>query len=362
MKNKIAISVNEETYRKLKLLSVENRIEMSDIVRVLINSSSIKVSDVRSKGHVVKDVHNGISSKKMIIVNLDSDTTNKLIKMKLKNNASYPEIIRCLIKGADFSKLNFVEDNNSERNVTVFLDDSSYRKIKDFGTMNFISLHEIVEVLIKSSDIKVKNIEDVSELYKRSKSRICKHSVAFYLSEELYIKMRRMRIKNGATNSKIIRNLVKNGDLDKLKFKSKSSNYIRKERDIATRKRVSIQLYNNTYRKIKTFGAKNNISIAEIMRVLVENSSINVNVRTKSQVIIDSSRKNIKLINVVIYPDKKLLQKINLMIVKNNSTASEILRVLIDNADFKKMKFRTINEVYSIAHTLRAERMKKLKK
>jgi hypothetical protein len=240
MKKILTVRLNTETYNKLKLFSVEKCIDMSDIVRVLIDNSDMKVDNVRDIGNILMDVHKGIASRTRADVVMDTDMVNKLEKMKIVNNAPYSEIIRCLIKEADFNKFNFVEKDNSERTVEAWLDDNDYKRLKEFSIINFVTFHEIIEVLIKSSDIKVKNIRSMSELYKKAKVRAYSHCVPFYSSEELYIKLRKMRIENGATNCEIIRTLVKNCDLSKFKFKLKSHCYVKKEKAIVTERKSLI--------------------------------------------------------------------------------------------------------------------------
>jgi len=75
---------------------------------VLIEKTKIKVDNVRSAGAVVQNGRSGkkVNSKPLFIY-LTNETIYKLNKMKLENNASHSEIIRCLINNADFSKLKF---------------------------------------------------------------------------------------------------------------------------------------------------------------------------------------------------------------------------------------------------------------
>lgn len=114
---------------------------------------------------------------------------------------------------------------------------------------------------------------------------------------------------------------------------------------------IQIALPDSCYRKIKEFSEKNFVSYSEIFTVLLENCGSDISTRDKSTALKDSRRdreidsKNVNIIQISL--SKELKKKMDEIRLKNKTTNPEIARTLIGNADFDRLKFRTIGEVYS---------------
>ena len=103
----LGILLDSNTYKKIKEFSKLNNISLSEIIRVLLNKSSIKI-DVREVGAVIKDAkEKGKVNKSKILVTITEELIQKIRNMSLKNNASYSEIVRHLISKADFNNISF---------------------------------------------------------------------------------------------------------------------------------------------------------------------------------------------------------------------------------------------------------------
>ena len=110
MKENLIISVRLDapTHKKLKEFAIINHISLSEIFKVLIEKSNIKLKNVRLNGNVIWEARlKGKVNKSQVRVNATEDTISKLNKLRIENNASCSEIIRCLINEADFSKYKF---------------------------------------------------------------------------------------------------------------------------------------------------------------------------------------------------------------------------------------------------------------
>ena len=100
----IRVRLDDKSYKKLKEFSVMNTISQSEIVRVLLKKTNIKI-DVRNRRAVILDAFNhGQKNARLVQFYVPEQLFMKLKKMNLENEASYSEIIRQLINIADLSK------------------------------------------------------------------------------------------------------------------------------------------------------------------------------------------------------------------------------------------------------------------
>ena len=124
--------------------------------------------------------------------------------------------------------------------------------------------------------------------------------------------------------------------------------------------RLGIRLDRQTYVKIKDFSKRNNISLSEIIRVLVENSPLEIKTRNNKKIQRDAKEKN--LVNTtasMILVTKKVKDKLTNMCSKNEASYSEVVRTLINKTRFKPSDFKTINEIQSTSAKHRAKRKRK---
>lgn len=134
---------------------------------------------------------------------------------------------------------------------------------------------------------------------------------------------------------------------------------------MSSRKTITVALSTKHYRKVQEFSIKNFVSVSEIFRVLFTNTKIKINIKDKKTVIAESRQeKNIANKNtnsVLLVLNAEIIDKINEMRFENNTTISEIAKHLVENADFSKLKFKTIGEINSEAR-LKVLNKKKMKK
>jgi len=360
MDYKTMIRLDTEAFDKLRQFRLENHVKMSDIIQSLVNVSNTELKGVRSLKNILSDAqHDMTAGRNKIVLRFNKTITDKLNSIKLENNSSLSEIVRCLIKQTDFSKLQF-EDKCIPGKMSVRLDSDVYRKLKEFSVKNFISQTEIVSTLIKTSSIKISPVEGVSSDKKVSGNK--RGLIQIYLDEESFSKLKKMRVENSMSNSKIISNLIKMAILEVYHFKSKAMMYKKGNYEI---KYTSVGLNNDIYSKIREYSNKNKVSMSKILRVLVGRSDVLLKTNPKKYVRLYSKKnKNTVHASVLFYLNQKLLDKLALMRLKNDASFSEIINILVDEADFKKMKFRTIKEVHKSGHTLKkwGEKWNKIKK
>lgn len=290
---------DEKTNRKLKDFCLKNNVSQSEVLRVLVERSPIKI-DVKSKSEISRAARKGLINNMSTRFFLIKKTLDKLEKMCKKNNASYSEVTRRLVDFADLENIPFktsVEKRAEAKgkiltDIYVYrrlaygikldttLDETTNGKIRDFALANSTTPSEILRVLVERSPIKidVKNRGEISkETYNGNPHNIANH---FYLPEELIKKIEKMRIENRTSYSEIVRRIIETADFKKIKFrtineifpillKSKS----KKKSQKAKKKLVRINafLHNTTHKKLKNFVTKNNLSISEVLKVLADN-------------------------------------------------------------------------------------------
>ena len=171
-KNRLGIRLDTATTKKLKEFAILNRISQSEIIRVLIEKSKIKVDNVRTAVSVIQNGRYDKVNRNLSLLYLNDEMIYKINEMKLENNASHSEIVRCLINNADLSNLKFksrgeviqkAKENTSKNEMSCSLFNDKYWK----------------EVLLKSSvseqDVKLRkkvyanlfnNYAELKEKYK----------------------------------------------------------------------------------------------------------------------------------------------------------------------------------------------------
>jgi hypothetical protein len=95
--------------------------------------------------------------------------------------------------------------------------------------------------------------------------------------------------------------------------------------------------------KLRDFTNTNEFTPSEIIRVIVENAKLDINIKDwESSSKKQSAPKNIE---VRISMSDTTLDKIKILCEKNKITRSDILRILLEKADLSKMKFQTYREM-----------------
>jgi len=106
----IKVGLNDKVFKKLDNFIIENFVSASEVIRVLIQSASMKL-DVKSRSilwHESRQNKNESSkNKNLTTFYLNNELIKKLNKLKSENKTSYTEIIKHLIETANFNKLNF---------------------------------------------------------------------------------------------------------------------------------------------------------------------------------------------------------------------------------------------------------------
>ena len=111
--------------------------------------------------------------------------------------------------------------------LNIRLDAVINKKLKVFAVMNDVSYSEIVRVLLLKSKLKIKTRDKKTVIIDGQQTEN-KNVVrcGLYLNDDEVMKLKKMHIENNASYSEIIRQLIANTDLDKLKFKTKGENIL----------------------------------------------------------------------------------------------------------------------------------------
>jgi hypothetical protein len=252
------------------------------------------------------------------------------------------------------------------RTITVRLDNTNFKKLKEFSVMNYISASEIFRVLIEKSKIKLDNARDrytVSNNAIKNKESTNKNNVILYLNKELINKLVDMKLENNISYSEIARCLIRDADFSKMKFRTIDELNRNKRPKDKEKFNIYLRLDVPTHKRLKEFSLKNYVAFSEIARVLIENSDVKINVKDMGTVIRDGSQKGKTHKNIiVVYLNKELYEKLNKMKIENHASHSEIIRYLFENADFSKMKFKTKDKTYSASRQKVLKRKSEAKK
>ena len=108
--------------------------------------------------------------------------------------------------------------------------------------------------------------------------------------------------------------------------------------------RFGVMLDEKNANKIKDFSFYNSVTQSELVRVLVENAKLEINVKSAGELIKEGWAGNRKRTRKVFLITKEVRDKLIKLKGKNRASYAEIMRQLIENADFNKLKFNTISE------------------
>ena len=140
-----------------------------------------------------------------------------------------------MVRNTGFSKIKFRTINEvcsikskhrGKDTVSIGLDIPTHKKLKGFSIKNFFAYSEITRVLIENFYIKM-NVRDRGTVQREGLKvgKINKNIIEVCLNKNLEEKLNKMRIENSTTSSEIVRHLINNTDLSKLKFKTKGEVY-----------------------------------------------------------------------------------------------------------------------------------------
>jgi hypothetical protein len=335
------ISLNEPAYKKISEFAVPRGISKVDVVRTLIEKSDIKI-DVQKYKLIKRKRSKNRRRVHKIQVLMSEELLIKMNNMKLHNNISNSEIVNQLIMQADLNSMSFKAKREKQKKkiILVRLDAATHRKIKEFTLFYGFNVSEVVRLLIKKSSIKIKDIRNKGEVldHSKQKGKIDAITILLILSKQVLEKLRKMSLQNKASCSEILRILIDRTDLESLKIKPK----IKPERTM----RILMRLDNFTNKKIKEFSTRSNVSLSEIARVLIDNSDLKLNARNFGAIIMHSKEKG-ELNNhkSQAWLTEELLDKIKEAALHYDTSYSEILRILIKEADLYSMSFRTRAEI-----------------
>jgi metal-responsive CopG/Arc/MetJ family transcriptional regulator len=379
---RLDILLDYNTKKKLKDFSIKHDVPTSEILRVLLEESNIKI-DVKDKKTITNEAAHGHTHDIACPFYLPEELIDKIRKMRIENHTSYSEIVRNLIEKNDLKKMKFrptneiistvlnVEQENEASNYKmssgqtyVNLPTETHKKLQDFITKNkntfFIS--EIIRVLIDTAEIQLFDKPITATTVRDKSEYMTRHLCSFVLKKDTKYKLYQIRNKLNINYSDIITRIIDNADFEKMTFRKKKG-IIAKEQKAKNKNMIKIKnlitikkiypesvfplLDPNTYKKIKDFAIKNNISRSEIIRVLIRESDTNIDARDTHTIYKNFSKKNIPLIENEFNLSKEELKKLDDMQAKYNSSRSEVIRKLIEKADLDSMHFKTFKEIIS---------------
>ena len=357
---------DEKTNKKIKDFCIKNEVSQSEILRVLIERSSIKIN-VKSKSEINRAARGGLRNTLSTRFFVSQKTLDKLEKMCEKNNASYSEITRRLVDFADLESIPFrtlremraeakgrdIADKYVYRRLAygikldTTLDYSTNEKIKDFALANNTIPSEILRVLLERSPIKidVKSRKEITkDAFDGKPHNIPTH---FCLPEKLVKKLENMRIENRTSYSELVRRLIETSDLNKIKFRSineifptlaKSKSKKKLQKNPIKLRRIRTMLRDSTHKKLQDFVAKNNVTSSEVLRVLANDLDMKTS-KEKYNLFKYPKTKNVgKNINIFCMTEETY-NKLKKAYMTSQKTYSEIIGKIIDNADLESMTF-----------------------
>ena len=334
------ITLNEPAAKKISEFAVPKGISKVDVVRTLIEKSDIKINVQKYKTIKHNKKGRGRGHKSQVIISEKLQT--KINSMRLHNNISNSEIVNQLVMQADLNSMSFKvkREKQKKKIILVRLDAATHRKIKEFTLFYGFNVSEVVRLVIKKSSIKIKDVRNKSDVLNNSKQKgkIDAITILLILSKQVLEKLRKMSLQNKASCSEILRILIDRTNLESLKIKPK----IKPERTT----KILMRLDNFTNKKIKEFSTRSNVSLSEIARVLIDNSDLKLNARNFGAIVMHSKEKG-ELDNhkTSARLTEELLDKIKEAALHYDTSYSEILRILIKEADLDSMSFRTRDEI-----------------
>lgn len=234
---RLSIFLDNKTHNKLKSFSIINGVNMSKIVKTLIDQSEIKIS-VRDKFTLFLERKVNQCRVNPSIFELPEETMQKIVEMREKNHTSYSEVVRALITNADLDHIAIITPTRwsggmsiNKRALTIpknytlmlrsTLDKKTDTKLRDFATQNKLPKSEIIRVLIDKLGSKI-NQKDISKCIEERNLSNKKDRIAntFYVSSKTMNKVTNMIVKYNTHYSEIITAVINKADLNNMKFRT----------------------------------------------------------------------------------------------------------------------------------------------
>jgi hypothetical protein len=342
MKNKnFYIELDEQTFKKLNKFAIPKGIVKNDVIRTLIDKSNIKI-DVQKYKSIKKNKNNKEKEYTTKIV-MPDELRKKLNNMRLHNNITCNEIVNQLVMQADLNSMRFRIKGENQKFIAmaIDLDVTTNRKIKEFALVHGLYVSQVIRALIQKSSMKIKDVRNKVDIINHSKQegKVDVTNITPILSKKLLVKLRKMSLQNKTSCSEIIRNLIDRTDLESLKIKSKI-----KIMPI-WKIRMGMYLDDMTNNKIRDFSKMNDVSLAEIVRVLIDNSDMKFNARNYGTIVKHGKEKQVNKRMTLISLTQELFDKIDEAKSRYHTTYSEIIRILIREADLNSISFMTRAEM-----------------
>lgn len=110
------------------------------------------------------------------------------------------------------------------------------------------------------------------------------------------------------------------------------------------KEKLRVLLDSVTYKRISGYSRKNNVSISEIMRVVIDKTHRKFKIKSLREVKQEGHEKGKTEKNLVLfYVSEKHIKKIKALTLKHDTSLSEVVRVLL-KTDINKYKYTTRNE------------------
>jgi hypothetical protein len=104
-----------------------------------------------------------------------------------------------------------------------------------------------------------------------------------------------------------------------------------------------------SHKKIKMVAFKNDVTMSQIVRVLIEKAPQIIKTRNRREVAFDAYNDAKNTVRQKVYISEDTEEKLKNMRMKNDASVGEIIRQLITNTDLNKFKFKTRGEVIRVA-------------
>ena len=241
--------------------------------------------------------------------------------------------------------------------IGAMLDEETYKKLCEISFQKSVSKTEIIRAAIMNSELTLKCRDKGEIISEVRKGVVNKYSQAtsYYFDENVVAKLKQMRMANDTNSAEIIRVLINTTDFSKLDLKSHkelwSETYEKSQRPKRERTtkstappppnsaRFAVMLDETTNQKLLEFSKANDVSCAEIIRTLIDQTSPSLKVKTREETMLESRKRGTahKMTLYAIYTNKETLDKIKKMKYELKTTYSEITRTLISNAELSKI-------------------------
>ena len=105
---RFGVMLDEKCNDKLRRFSFEHSVTQSQLFRSLVKYAKVDKINVKSSDEIIKEGWGGDRKDIRKIFLVDEETMDKLKKIRMKNSASYSEIMRQLIEHTNFDKLDYL--------------------------------------------------------------------------------------------------------------------------------------------------------------------------------------------------------------------------------------------------------------